>query len=227
MKALLDTNILAELVKPNGNPAVKAALDEIPTSNVFLSVLTVGEIVKGIALLASGQKKKHLTKWLAGLENQVRRAAALPLDVETARIWGELTARTQKAGVVVPPTDGLLAATALRHGLHVMTRNTKHFEASGLVVAPWQSPMRPLRRATPIVCRRIFILLSAFWDLETLAFQAKTSSTLNPFVVGRDSGDRSDPRKPSESSGLPSVGLAADCRTHRLPAGGRSVLALS
>ena len=140
MKALLDTNILAELVKPNGNPAVKAALDEIPTANVFLSVLTVGEIVKGIALLAPGRKKKHLTKWLAGIENQYGERV-LPLDVETARIWGELTARTQKSGVVIPPTDGLLAATALRHGLHVMTRNTKHFEASGaLVIDPWQNP---------------------------------------------------------------------------------------
>jgi predicted nucleic acid-binding protein len=138
VRALLDTNILAELVKPNGNPAVKAALDEIPTANVFLSVLTVGEIVKGIALLAPGRKKKHLTKWLAGIENQYE-DRVLPLDVETARIWGELTARTQKAGVIIPPTDGLLAATALRYGLHVMTRNTKHFEASGaLILDPWQ-----------------------------------------------------------------------------------------
>ncbi len=139
MRALLDTNILAELVKENGNPAVKAALDEIPAANVFLSVLTVGEIVKGIALLAPGRKKQHLTKWLAGLENQYAERV-LPLDVETARIWGELTARTQKAGVVIPPTDGLLAATALRHGLHVMTRNTLHFEASGaLIIDPWQA----------------------------------------------------------------------------------------
>lgn len=138
MRALLDTNVLAELVKPNASPAVKAALDAIPAANVFLSVLTVGEIVKGIALLAPGQRKKHLTKWLAGLEDQYGERV-LPLDVETARIWGELTARTQKTGVVIPPTDGLLAATALRHGLHVMTRNTRHFEASGaLIIDPWQ-----------------------------------------------------------------------------------------
>ena len=138
MKALLDTNILAELVKPNGNPAVHAALAEIPTANVFLSVLTVGEIVKGIALLAPGAKKKHLTKWLAGIESDYGERV-LPLDSETARIWGELTARAQKKGIIVPPTDGLIAATALRHGLHVMTRNTKDFEASGvLVIDPWQ-----------------------------------------------------------------------------------------
>ena len=139
MKALLDTNILAELVKPNGNPAVHAALAKIPTANVFLSVLTVGEIAKGIALLPAGPKKKHLTKWLAGIESDYGERI-LPLDVETARIWGELTARAQKKGIVIPPTDGLLAATALRHGLHVMTRNTKHFEASGaFILDPWQA----------------------------------------------------------------------------------------
>ncbi len=138
MKTLLDTNVLAELVKPNGNPAVQAALDEIPTANVFLSVLTLGEIVKGICLLAPGKKKRHLTAWLAGLENAYGERI-LPLDVETVRIWGELTAISQKRGSVIPPIDGLLAATALRHGLHVMTRNTKPFEASGaLVIDPWQ-----------------------------------------------------------------------------------------
>lgn len=138
MKTLLDTNILAELVKPDGNPAVHAALAEIPAANVFLSVLTVGEIAKGIALLAPGAKKKRLTRWLAGIESDYG-DRVLPLDVETARIRGELTARAQKKGIVIPPTDGLLAATALQHGLHVMTRNTKHFEASGaLVIDPWQ-----------------------------------------------------------------------------------------
>lgn len=138
MKALLDTNILAELVKPDGHPAVRAALAEMPTPNVFLSVLAVGEIAKGIALLAAGAREKGLARWLAGIESDYGERV-LPLDVETARIWGELAARAQKRGVIIPATDGLLAATALRHGLHVMTRNTKHFEASGaLVVDPWQ-----------------------------------------------------------------------------------------
>jgi predicted nucleic acid-binding protein len=101
-------------------------------------VLTVGEIVKGIALMSPGPKKKHLTRWLAGIESDYEERI-LPLDVETARIWGELTARAQKKGIIIPPAAGLLAATALQHGLHVMTRNTKHFEASGVfVIDPWQ-----------------------------------------------------------------------------------------
>ena len=63
----------------------------------------------------------------------------LGLDLETGRIWGELTARAQKKGIIIPTADGLLAATAIRHGLHIMTRNRKHFESSGApVIDPWQ-----------------------------------------------------------------------------------------
>jgi toxin FitB len=138
LKSLLDTCTVAELRKPDGHPAVKSAVAEIPDADLYLSVLTVGEIAKGIALLAPGKKKTALGTWLIGLENQFA-SRILPLDLETARIWGELTARAQKSGVIIPGVDGLLAATAIRHGLHVVTRNTKHFEASGaLVIDPWQ-----------------------------------------------------------------------------------------
>ena len=138
MKVLLDTCTLAELRRPEGNPSVKAAVAEVPDDDLYLSVLSVGEIAKGIALLAAGKKKKALASWLVALEAQFDERI-LGLDVETARIWGELTARAQMTGVTIPAADGLLAATALRHGLHVMTRYTKHFEASGaLIIAPWQ-----------------------------------------------------------------------------------------
>jgi predicted nucleic acid-binding protein len=138
VKSLIDTCTVAELRKPDANPSVKSAVAEIPDADLYLSVLTIGEIAKGIALLASGKKKKALATWLVGLEAQFA-DRILPVDVEIARIWGEMTARAQMSGIVIPAADGLLAATALRHGLHVMTRNTKHFEASGvLVIDPWQ-----------------------------------------------------------------------------------------
>lgn len=138
MKALVDTCTVAELRKPDGSPAVKAAVAEIPDADLYLSVLTMGEVAKGIALLPAGKKKKALASWLAGLEGQFG-DHILAVDAETARIWGELTARAQKKGIVIPGIDGLLAATALRHGLHVLTRNTRHFEASGaLIIDPWQ-----------------------------------------------------------------------------------------
>jgi predicted nucleic acid-binding protein len=139
VKSLVDTCVLAELRRPEGHPGVKAAISEVRDSDLYLSVLTVGEIAKGISLLASGRKKKALASWLNGLETTFG-DRILGIDVDTARLWGELTARAQKTGVVIPVADGLLAATALRHGLHVMTRNTRHFEASGaLIIDPWQS----------------------------------------------------------------------------------------
>jgi predicted nucleic acid-binding protein len=138
VKALLDTCVLTELGKDDGNPAVKAAVADIAVANLYLSVLTVGEIAKGVARLAAGRKKTLLGTWLARVENQYA-DRILGIDVETARLWGEITARAQKSGIIIPSVDGLLAATALRHGLHVMTRNTRHFEASGaLVIDPWQ-----------------------------------------------------------------------------------------
>lgn len=63
----------------------------------------------------------------------------LDIDAETARLWGEITARAQRNGAIVPAADGLIAATALRHGLHVMTRNAQHFVATGVaVIDPWE-----------------------------------------------------------------------------------------
>ena len=138
MKSLLDTCVLAELRKPEGNPGVKAAVVEIPDADLYLSVLTLGEIARGVGLLAAGRKKKFVASWLTGLETKYA-DRILGIDIETARLWGELTARAQKSGIMIPGIDGLLAATALRHGLHVMTRNTRHFEASGVIVLnPWE-----------------------------------------------------------------------------------------
>ncbi|MGZ3333795.1 MAG: PIN domain-containing protein [Isosphaeraceae bacterium] len=139
VKTLLDTCVLTELRKPEGHPAVKSAVAEIPDADLYLSVLTVGEIAKGIGLLAAGRKKKALTSWLTGLGTKFG-DRILAIDIETARCCGEITARGQKSGIIIPCIDGLLAATALRHGLHVMTGNTRHFEASGaLIIDPWQN----------------------------------------------------------------------------------------
>lgn len=106
MKAFLDTCVLTELGKADGNPLVKSVVAEIATADLYLSVLTVGEIAKGIALLNAGRKKTSLGTWLARVENQYA-DRILSIDVQTARIWGELTARARKSGVSIPGTDGL------------------------------------------------------------------------------------------------------------------------
>lgn len=137
MKTLLDTCVLAELRRPEGLLEVKAAVSEIPEADLYISVITVGEIAKGVGLLALGPKKKALASWLAGLETTFA-GRILGIDLETARLWGEILARAQRSGTVIPGVDGLMAATALRHGLSIMTRNKRHFEPSGAVVIdPW------------------------------------------------------------------------------------------
>ena len=122
MKSLLDTCVLTELGKDYGNPLVKAAVADIAAVNLYLIVLTVVEIVKGVALLAAGRRKTLLGTWPARVEDQYA-DRILGIDVDTARPWGEITARAQKSRIVIPSVDGLLAATALRDGLHIMINN--------------------------------------------------------------------------------------------------------
>ncbi len=105
---------------------------------MFLSVLTVGELTKGIELLAAGERKRTLRRWLETLEQDYA-DRILSIDTETARIWGELTAGAQTGGRTIPASDGLIAATAIRHGLHLMTRNVTDFVNTGaMLLNPWQ-----------------------------------------------------------------------------------------
>jgi len=137
LRVLLDTCAVSELRKPKPDAAVVAA---IPTADLFLSVLSVSEIAKGIDLLADGKRKRELEAWLLELERDYA-DRLLAVDLETAHIWGEITARLQKAGQALAAVDGLIAATALRHGLHLMTRNEPDFAGTGvLVVNPWTNP---------------------------------------------------------------------------------------
>lgn len=138
MRVLLDTCVLSELRHPKGHPGVRQAVDALNEEDLFVSVLSLGEILKGISLLKEGQKRRTLETWLTTLERD-HGDRLLAIDLETSRIWGELTATAQKAGRVVHATDGLIAATALRHGLRVMTRNTADFEPAGvLLLNPWE-----------------------------------------------------------------------------------------
>jgi predicted nucleic acid-binding protein len=139
LNILLDTCVLAELRNPKGSAAVRSALARSLDESLYLSVLTVGEIAKGIALLAASKKKRELTAWLAGLEGLFA-DRIVPVDRETATIWGEVTARAARKAIVIPAVDGLLAATAMRHGMRLWTRNSRHFEATGvLLFDPWNA----------------------------------------------------------------------------------------
>lgn len=133
MRLLLDTCILAELRRPQGSEIIKSAISNYDDNALFLSVLTVGEIAKGINLLPDSRKKLELANWFTNLEQEFD-DRILPIDRDTAIMWGELTARARNDGITVPACDGLIAATALRYGLHVVTKNIKHFKGTGALI---------------------------------------------------------------------------------------------
>jgi predicted nucleic acid-binding protein len=137
VRVLLDTCVLSELRRSRPHPRVRRAVEALDSEDLFVSVISIGEIAKGIALLQETKKKNALRTWMQALETHYA-DRVLVIDLETSHIWGELTAEAQQADKIVPVSDGLIAATARRHGLHVMTRNTEHFKAVGvLLLNPW------------------------------------------------------------------------------------------
>ena len=138
MRILLDTCVLSELRKPDGHRSVRRTVDEIADDDLYISVVSIGEIAKGIELLEGGRRKRALQSWIQTLERDYA-DRLLPVDLEAAHIWGELTAAAQKRGRTISAGDGLIAATARRHGLHIMTRNIADFEPTGaMLINPWE-----------------------------------------------------------------------------------------
>lgn len=137
MRTLLDTCVVSEIRRPQGAPEVKAAVRELAECDAFLSVVTLGEITSGVARLEQGRRRRELSFWLDGLERDFAERI-LPVDLETARLWGDLDAAARRAGHRVGVSDGLIGATAVRHGLRVMTRNVSDFAPLNvLIVNPW------------------------------------------------------------------------------------------
>lgn len=138
MRVLLDTCVLSELRKDNCHGNVRRTIEEYTEESIFLSVITIGEITKGVGLLSESQRKRELQSWLQTIERYYS-DRILSIDLEIVRIWGEITATAQKSGKIIAVSDGLIAATALRHGLHIVTRNTSDFEpGGGLLINPWE-----------------------------------------------------------------------------------------
>lgn len=132
MKILLDTCILAELRQSKGE-SLREILSSFDDNDLYISALTVGEIAKGVFLLPESKKKRDIANWLNGLEQKFIERI-LPIDRDVAFMWGELTARARIKGITIPGSDGLIAATALCYGLHIMTRNVKHFKETGAFI---------------------------------------------------------------------------------------------
>ena len=131
MSYLLDTNIVSETVRRNPNKAVIAWLDQLPGEALYVSVLTLGEIRKGIEALADRRRRERLRLWLEHELTAWFEGRVLSIDLAVADRWGRLLA---EVGRPVPTIDSLLAATALHHELRLVTRNSGDFEYPGLEV---------------------------------------------------------------------------------------------
>jgi toxin FitB len=135
---LLDTNVISELIKPKPEPRVTTWIDGTDEELLFLSVLTLGEIRKGVVLLPRSARRTTLEGWLTK-ELPLRFSdRILDVDQEIADQWGHLCGLTSGRGGHLGVIDGLLAATAMQHNLTLVTRNTRDVAATGVTLFdPW------------------------------------------------------------------------------------------
>ena len=138
MRYLLDTCVISELVAKKPETAVIDWIDRIDDEYIYLSVITIGEIKKGIEKLPDSARKELLTEWLE--DDLLSRFQGRILGVETAVMltWGSLTAQLEKQGRKMPAIDSLIAAIALHGNLTLVTRNVQDFQDSAVpLLNPW------------------------------------------------------------------------------------------
>lgn len=139
MRYLLDTNVISELVATKPNLQVVNWIDCLDPDDVYLSVITIGEIRKGIEKLPESKRRARLLAWL--VDDLLLRfdEHILNLDVDVALTWGELTGRLARSGMSLAAVDSLIAAIALTHNCSLATRNESDFKATGVVIVnPWK-----------------------------------------------------------------------------------------
>ena len=137
MTYLIDTNVLSELRRKEPNVGVAEWFSQRPATTLSVSVLTLGEIRKGIDMLPDNDRKFALLDWLEVDLPSFFIGRILAVDISVADRWGHLIAQ---AGRPMPAIDSLLAATAIHHGLKLVTRNVHDFEFTGLeVINPWKN----------------------------------------------------------------------------------------
>jgi len=135
---LLDTNVLSEVRRPAPSPKVMAWLDTIDEDRAFISVASIAELRRGIALLDDGRCRVALAAWLADDLPARFAGRILPIDHAVAERWGDLMAQSRRSGVALSVMDGFFAASALANNLTLVTRNVKDFAAVGVPLHnPW------------------------------------------------------------------------------------------
>ncbi len=140
MKYLLDTNVISELVASQPHQPVLEWLDSLDPHSVYLSVITIGEIQRGIEKLPPSNRRQELREWLND-QLLIRFAGQiLAIDVGVMLVWGTLIADVERLGRPLPAIDSLIAALALHHHCTLVTRNEKDFQDTGVALLnPWQA----------------------------------------------------------------------------------------
>jgi toxin FitB len=138
MTYLIDTCALSEFTKPKPAASVDDWFASMPDGADFVSVLSLGELEKGITKRPTSPRRSKLERWFADLRDQLA-GRILGVDAPTALEWGRIAARSEQSGEPIPVVDALLGATAIVHGLSVVTRNTSDIARTGApIVDPWQ-----------------------------------------------------------------------------------------
>jgi len=138
---LLDTNVVSELMRPEPHRGVIGWVRRQRPADLFLSAVTLGELVRGVVRLPAGQRRRRLEAWVSELLPRQFEGRILALDQKVAVIWGELLGNADRAGRPCAAADAQIAATARRHDLVLVTRNTRHFEAMNVAfLDPWRPP---------------------------------------------------------------------------------------
>jgi len=139
MSFLLDTNVVSEWVRPRPDHNVISWLAGVDEDRVYISVISLAEIRRGVELLPAGRRRERLASWLAE-ELPVRfEERILDIDAQVAATWGVVMARGQKSGMTLGSMEAFVAATAETHDLTLATRNIKDFQRLGIsLLDPWQ-----------------------------------------------------------------------------------------
>jgi len=137
---LLDTNVLSEVQRPVPEPKVLEWLDTVDEDRVFISVASIAELRRGVALMDAGRRRAALAAWLANDLPARFADRILPIDHAVAERWGDLMAQSRRSGVALSVMDAFFAATALAKDITLVTRNVRDLEAFGvLLLNPWDN----------------------------------------------------------------------------------------
>ncbi|PIV32238.1 MAG: VapC toxin family PIN domain ribonuclease [Lysobacterales bacterium CG02_land_8_20_14_3_00_62_12] len=135
---VLDTNVVSEAMKPSAHPAVRDWLNRQAAETLFVSSLTLAELLFGISAMPAGRRKVALADTLERLLVELYRGRILPFDADAARRYAQLATKARAAGKGSPTPDGYIAAIASAKGFMVGTRDTSPFEAAGVTtINPW------------------------------------------------------------------------------------------